>query len=87
VHAIALFRTSISIVLPSLVLTDDELVAMGGVTGGSVRHLEPGACDDSYFPFSGGGMAPACKAGAVAEFRLASSSEARHIEATLVTAE
>lgn len=73
-----------------LVLSDDALFAMGGVSGGSVRHLEPpprAGCKErhDYFPFSGAGTAPACEAGAIAEFRLASSTTARQIEATLVT--
>ena len=66
-----------------LALSDEELLASGGV--GSVRHLEPHrSCDDdSFFPFKGVGAAPACGAGPIAEFRLGSSTEARHVEATI----
>lgn len=70
-----------------LVLSDEVMLAAGGVR--SVRHLEPppGGCGEghSFFPFLGAGTAPACEAGAIAELRLAGSNEARRIEASIAT--
>lgn len=72
-----------------LVVSDADLAAAGGV--GPVRHLEPRECDDEvtdggrFFPFKGAGTAPACEAGAVAEFRLqGSATEVRAVEAMVV---
>ena len=52
---------------------------------GSVQHLEPRSdCDDaSFFPFAGAGSAPACLAGAIAEFSLRPSAAARRVSATI----
>ena len=67
-----------------LALSDESLARMGGV--GSVHHIEPlRNCNESgYFPFAGKGSAPGCQAGAIAEFRLEKSNQARVIEATVV---
>ena len=64
-----------------LVLSDAALAAAGGV--GCVQHLEPRSCAEDHFPFLGAGTPPACEAGAVAEFRLEHSAEARYVEAAL----
>ena len=63
------------------VSADDEALAAG-----PVRHLAPRAAGEcsAHFPLEGAGARPACGAGAVAEFRLAASTEAREVEATIV---
>ena len=53
-----------------------------GVVRGSLRHLMPAAdCAVSHFPLRGEGAPPPCEAGAIAEFRLASSTAERRVAA------
>jgi hypothetical protein len=67
-----------------LALSDESLARMDGI--GSVHHIEPlrNCSESGYFPFAGKGSAPGCQAGAIAEFRLEKSNQARLIEATVV---
>jgi hypothetical protein len=64
-------------------LSDESLARVGGV--GSIQHIEPlqNCSESGYFPFAGKGGVPGCKAGAIAEFRLEKSNQARHVEATV----
>lgn len=51
----------------------------------ALRHIHPPTdCDaQDIIPFGGAGTAPACDAGAVAEFQIKAPAEGRRIEATL----
>ena len=50
-----------------------------------LRHIHPptDCAAQDFFPFGGAGTAPACHAGAVAEFQIKAPAEGRRIEATL----